>query len=63
MYQVQIAPSVLRLPPARLSVVEAPIHIVDGDELAKVAATDIGLTIIVVLTQVVVLHVPSALTQ
>ena len=44
-------------------VVEAPTHIVDGDEEAEVGATDNGLTVTVVLTHVVELQVPSALTQ
>ena len=61
-YHFQIAPSVLRLPPVMLNVVDAPTHIVDGEEPAEVPATDNGFTVTFVFTHVVVLHVPSALT-
>ena len=61
-YHFQIAPSVLRLPPVILKVVDAPTHIVDGDEPAEVAATDNGCTVTVVFTHDVVLHKPSART-
>ena len=61
-YHFHIAPSLLKLPPALLSVDEDPAQIVAGFTDAEVGATDNGLTVTVVLTQVVVLHVPSALT-
>ena len=61
-YQFHIAPSLLKLPPVRLSVEDEPIHIVGGFADAEVGTTDNVLTVTVVLTQVVVLHVPSALT-
>ena len=59
-YQYQLAP-VPEFPPLRLKVDEFPAHI--GDMLfAEIGAMDKVLVIIVVLTQFVVLHRPSALT-
>ena len=60
MYQFQLAP-VPRLPPEIASVVEFPEQIGEVPE-AEVAAVDKVLTVIVVLTQVVVLQVPAAKT-
>ena len=61
-YHIHVAPSVPRLPPVTDNVVVDPVHIVDGNELADVAEVDPVLTITIVLIQVVVPHVPSALT-
>ena len=46
-----------------LRVDEAPTQITAGVDKAEVGAVDNGLTVIVVLTHVVVLHVPSALAK
>ena len=61
-YHFHIAPSLLKLPPVRLSVDEEPMHTVKGFAVAEAGTTDNGLTVTAVLTHVVVLHVPSALT-
>ena len=60
-YHIQFASSP-RLPPVIPSVVLAPEH--TGDvPVADIASEDKELTVIIVLTHEVVLHVPSALTQ
>jgi hypothetical protein len=51
-----------RLPPVMSSVVAEPVHIIDGVTVAKLAKVEGTFTIIVVLIQEVVLHIPSALT-
>ena len=60
MYQLQIA-AVPRLPPVIPRVVADPLQIGDVP-VALVAGVDKVFTVIVVLTQVVVLHVPEANT-
>ena len=59
-YHFQTAP-VLKLPPCNSNVEDAPI----ADGVTAVAVADVGnvgLTVTIVFTQAVVLHVPSALT-
>ena len=62
-YHFQTAPSVLRLPPVRLRMEEDPTQITVGVAKADVGIVENGFTLIVMLTQVVELHVPSALTK
>ena len=62
MYQFQIAPSEPKLPVVIPSVEDEPEQIGDKEE-AEVGAVDEVFKTTVVLTQVVVPHVPSALTQ
>ena len=60
MYQFQLAP-VPKLPPVVPSVVDEPVHIVEGNAVAEAGKVEVVLTTTEILTQVVVLHVPSAL--
>lgn len=62
MYQFQLLPTP-NDPPEMLSVAVLPVHIADGDEFAPVDPMDDVCTMTVTLTQVVVLHVFSALAQ
>ena len=50
-------------PPVNDKVVELPEHIINGFPVTDVAGEDNVPTVIVILTQDVVLAVPSALTQ
>lgn len=61
-YQYQFAP-VPKLPPVNVNVEDVPGHIAEGDAEAEEAAIEPPLTIIVTLTQAVVLHNPSGLTK
>ena len=49
-------------PPLTESVVMSPLQMVEGLAVADVGAVDEELTVMVMLLQLVVLHVPSALT-
>ena len=60
-YHFQLA-DVPKLPPLTESVVFLPRQIVDVP-LIDVAGTDVSCTVTVTLLQMVVLHVPSALTK
>ena len=60
-YHLQEAPEP-RTPPFRVRVVDEPEHIVEFPEM-EVGAVELLPTCIVMLTQVVVLQNPSALTQ
>ena len=61
LYQVQLAP-VPSVPPVIPNVELPPEHIVARLAVAVVAATELLLTVIVTLLQMVLLHVPSART-
>lgn len=62
-YHFHIAPSVLRLPPVMFKVADVVVQMVKALEPAETAGVDKVFTVMVLLTQVVVLHVPSALSQ
>ena len=59
-YHVASEPS---RPPTWLNVADVPAQIDDGFELAEVGSWDQVITETVTLLQIVVVHVPSALTQ
>jgi hypothetical protein len=61
LYQFQFAP-VPRVPPIIVSITEFPIQIEEGVAEIEVADVDKVLTVTMVLTQLVVLHVPAAFT-
>ena len=60
-YHIQPAP-LPKLPPETLMVVDEPLQIVPDEAVAKVAGTELSLTVISLLTQLVVLQTFSALT-
>ena len=60
-YQFQFEP-VPRIPPDEFNVVAEPVHIVEGLADAELAAIETELTVTIVLTHEVELHIPSALT-
>jgi hypothetical protein len=61
-YHFHIAPTP-RLPPVRLSVDDAPLQIISGEEEAEVADVELVQTRTVLLTHEEVLQVPSTLTK
>ena len=61
-YQLQ-APPVPRLPPVIPNVVDVPSQIVVSVAVIEDAWAELVLTVIVMLAQIVVLHIPSALTK
>ena len=61
-YQFQLAP-IPKEPPVILKDDELPWQIIAGEEVAEVGFVELVLTVIVTLTQRVVLHTFSALTQ
>ena len=62
-YHLQIAPSLLKLPPTMPKVDGAPAQVIDGVENAEVGIVENELTVTMVLMHAVVLHIPSALTK
>ena len=54
-------PPVPREPPVTVRVVASPVQIIEGEAEAEVGAIDKLFTVTVVVTQIVVLQVPSAL--
>ena len=61
-YHFQIAP-IPKVPPVELNVVVDPGQMADGEEEAARGEVDTVFTIMVLLTQFVELHVPSALRK
>jgi hypothetical protein len=59
LYQYQSAP-VPRIPPEVLKFVEPPSHMVDKVAIIELAEVELSFTVILILTQLVVLQVPSA---
>lgn len=62
LYHFQTAPAP-KLPPDKDNVVEAPLQMVEDVAEIDTAGNDVSLTFMVVVTQAVVLHVPSARTK
>ena len=62
LYQFQSA-EVPNNPPVIPRVVELPWQIVENTVVADIAETEVSFTVIILLTQIVVLHIPSALTK
>ena len=58
----QIAP-VPREPPVKLIVDDPPVHICEDVEITEFTGSEFNISTTEVLTQFVVIHAPSALTQ
>ena len=61
LYQFQLAP-LPSTPPEMPSIKDEPEQIVSLFVVIRIAAVEVSLTVITLLTQVVVLQIPSALT-
>ena len=61
-YHCQDAPDPVNPPPNERAVI-FPGHMVSGEAMALVAAIELSSTVIVLLTQIVELHSPSALNM